>query len=59
MKQGGSTLLRHITFVVFLLSKVKSNREMEDLPRLLIVSFDGFSPSYLNKNITPHLNQIR
>lgn len=28
-------------------------------PMLLIVSFDGFRPDYLNRNITPTLNEFR
>lgn len=28
-------------------------------PALLVVSYDGFKPEYLDRNITPHLEQFR
>lgn len=28
-------------------------------PALLIVSYDGFRPDYLNRNVTPNLNKFR
>lgn len=31
----------------------------ESKPALLIVSYDGFRPDYLYRNVTPTLNQLR
>lgn len=31
----------------------------KDLPKLLIVSYDGFGPMYLNRGITPNLNNFK
>lgn len=46
-------LLANLTLVICekLVSKVE--------PALLVVSFDAFRPDYLNRNVTPNLNQFR
>lgn len=28
-------------------------------PALLVISFDGFHPAYMNRNVTPNLNKFR
>lgn len=46
-------LFANLTFIICekLVSKVE--------PALLVVSFDAFRPDYLNRGITPNLNQFR
>lgn len=41
------------------LPSTKSASSESSAPMLLIVSFDGFRPDYLNRNITPTLNEFR
>lgn len=36
---------------------IRSETSLE--PSLLVVSFDGFRPDYLNRNVTPNLNKFR
>lgn len=46
-------LFANFTFIICekLISKIE--------PALLVVSFDGFRPDYLNRNVTPNLNRFR
>ena len=40
-------------------SLCRSIKEAKTQPALLVVSYDGFKPDYLNRNITPNLEQFR
>lgn len=41
------------------LPSTKNSVSAPPTPVLLVVSFDGFRPDYLNRNITPTLNEFR
>lgn len=49
----GLFLITNLTFI----SSAKLVTKTE--PALLVVSFDAFRPDYLNRDVTPNLNQFR
>lgn len=56
---------RNVIFILFpFLFKILTFVTCEKLvtktePALLVLSFDAFRPDYLNRNVTPNLNQFR
>ncbi|MEN9926520.1 MAG: hypothetical protein RL268_2646 [Pseudomonadota bacterium] len=54
-------MLRHILLILSLLilpSAVQAQADKEDAP-VILVSFDGFHPSYLKRGVTPNLARRR
>ena len=53
-------MLRHILLILSLLilpSAVQAQADKEDAP-VILVSFDGFHPSYLKRGVTPNLSRL-
>lgn len=50
--------MRQISFIFLLVTSFLFVL-CEDRPLLLIISFDGFGPNYLNRGLTPHLKKLQ
>ena len=49
------------SFLIFLIfqKNVLSTEIVEDLPAVLVVSFDGFRPDFITKELTPNLYKLK